>query len=140
MTTNEIKPRTKNLSNLKEFRRELRSGGTPAEGFLWRYLKNRQQGGLLFRRQYSVDSYILDFYCPELKLALELDGEVHNSQIDYDLERSRQLLALHGIRTLRYENHWVYDHLPQILQDIQTVKETGELPEYIVRLEKRLSR
>ena len=123
-------PRTHNLPSLKPLRRELRTFGTPAEAFLWRYLKNRQQGGLLFRRQFSVGTFILDFYCPDLRLALELDGDVHNHQADDDLRRTLLLAQTHAIRLLRYENHWVYDHLPQILDDIHHVHLTNHLPTY----------
>ena len=115
-------PRTHNLQNLKEFRRDLRNHSTVAEMFLWNKLKGRQVEGLLFRRQFSVGGYILDFYCPELHLAIELDGEVHNQQIDYDKQRSRELLEQHNIKVLRYENHWVYDHLQYIYDDIHDTK------------------
>ena len=115
-------PRTHNLQNLKEFRRDLRNHSTVAEMFLWKKLKGRQVEGLLFRRQFSVGGYILDFYCPELRLAIELDGEVHNQQIDYDKQRSRELLEQHNIKVLRYENHWVYDHLQYIYDDIHDTK------------------
>ena len=110
--------RSNNLSYLKDYRRELRNHSTTAEAFLWSRLKNRQVDGLQFRRQFSVDNYILDFYCPELRLAVELDGEVHNHQIDYDRRRSQELLEQHGIRVLRYENRWVFEHLQSILDEI----------------------
>ena len=56
-------------------RKELRSNGTKYEATLWLILKNRQIDGVRFRRQFSVGEYILDFYCPELKLGIELDGK-----------------------------------------------------------------
>ena len=58
-------------------RKELRSNGTKYEATLWLILKNRQIDGVRFRRQFSVGEYILDFYCPELKLGIELDGQGH---------------------------------------------------------------
>ena len=103
---------------MKDFRRELRNNGTPAEAFLWTRLKGRQVEGLQFRRQFSVENYILDFYCPELRLAIELDGEIHNQQIEYDRARTLELMEKHGIKVLRYENRLVFEHLGSILSDI----------------------
>ncbi len=81
---------------------------------------------MLFRRQFSVDNYILDFYCPELHLAIELDGEVHNSQIDYDLARSQDLLENHGIKVIRFENRWVFEHLDWVLEAIRREKAASQ--------------
>ena len=69
--------RMNNQLILKTFRKELRSNLTPAEAKLWTYLKNKKLGGRRFRRQHSVGGYILDFYCPTEKLAIELDGQGH---------------------------------------------------------------
>lgn len=60
-------------------RRDLRRHATPAEAILWRLLSRRQVAGLRWRRQYGVGPYILDFYCPSMRLCIELDGEVHNT-------------------------------------------------------------
>jgi len=59
---------------LKQRRRELRRNQTDAEKALWAYLRNKQFYGMKFFRQYSIGPYILDFYCPNMKLAVELDG------------------------------------------------------------------
>ena len=111
-------PRTKNTEDLKPFRRDLRKHGTPAEAYIWGYLKNRQAGGLRFRRQFSVDQYILDFYCPEVRVALELDGEVHNAQIEHDRERDKYLSERYGIVVVRYENRHVFERPQQIIQEL----------------------
>jgi len=66
-----------NRKNLKPRRKELRNNPTKAEAFLWRYLKNNQLEGRKFRRQTSIKSFIVDFYCPQENLVIELDGEVH---------------------------------------------------------------
>ena len=63
-----------------KFRRELRREATPAETALWKRLKAGQVEGLKFRRQHSIGSYVMDFYCPHLKLCIELDGNVHDSE------------------------------------------------------------
>ena len=66
-----------NLPYLKTFRKELRNNLTPAEAKFWKIVQNKNLEGRKFRRQHSVGNYILDFYCPSEKLAVELDGEVH---------------------------------------------------------------
>ncbi|MBP5677293.1 MAG: DUF559 domain-containing protein [Bacteroidales bacterium] len=114
--------RANNLQSLKDCRRELRKHSTVAEMALWNYLKGKQVEGLTFRRQFSVDNYILDFYCPALHLAVELDGEVHNQQLDYDRERSQYLQDRYGIKVLRFENRWVFEHLEWILGAIREEK------------------
>ncbi|WP_143525188.1 endonuclease domain-containing protein, partial [Labilibacter marinus] len=63
-----------NRPELIKKRKQLRNNSTPAECELWNYLKGKKVCRLKFRRQYSVGKYVLDFYCPELKLAIELDG------------------------------------------------------------------
>ena len=102
--------RSNNLPYLKENRRELRSHGTSAEGGLWNILKGRQVGGLQFRRQFSIDNYILDFYCPSIRLAIELDGEYHyHAQMPKsDYNRDEELMSRYGIKTLRFENKEVF--------------------------------
>jgi len=77
--SNADQERLNNLPALKYFRRKLRSKMTPAEAKLWTYLKGKQLEGKKFRRQHSVSRYILDFYCPSSKLAIELDGPYSKS-------------------------------------------------------------
>lgn len=63
-----------------EKRRELRNNSTKAESLLWQQLKGKQVAGFKFRRQYSVGKFVLDFYCAERKLAIELDGSSHDGE------------------------------------------------------------
>ena len=107
-----------NCPEMKFFRRELRSHGTSAEASLWKLLKGKQIAGLQFRRQFSVGDFILDFYCPSLKLAIELDGDYHYHMAmpDRDWERDRVLLDKFGIKTLRFENKIVFNH-PESIRD-----------------------
>ena len=114
-----------NKSILKTFRKQLRNNLTPAEAKLWTYLKNKQLDGRKFRRQFSVDNYILDFYCPSEKLGIELDGEVHNieTQAEYDIEREL-FLSYYGIKVLRFENKLVFENPDYILDCIK--KEFGK--------------
>lgn len=67
-----------NKKSEKEKRRKLRQNQTYSEKIVWRYLRNREMLGYKFRRQYSIDNYIIDFYCPRLQLAFEIDGEIHD--------------------------------------------------------------
>ncbi len=87
-----------NLPALRVFRKELRSHLTPAEAKLWTYLRRSQLAGRKFRRQHSVGGgYILDFYCPAERLAIELDGATHDNALAqrYDEERDpRSVFAL----------------------------------------------
>ena len=111
--------RINNLSYLKDRRKELRNRLTPAEAALWSILKNSGLDGRKFRRQHSICNYILDFYCPSEKLAIELDGEIHNNplQAKSDKERDAQLLTM-GIVVIRFENRIVFEHPEHVLQEI----------------------
>lgn len=105
-----------NLDKLRFFRKELRHNLTPAEARLWTYLKNSQLEGRKFRRQHSIGSYILDFYCPTEKLAVELDGEVHNTIQAQEYDEIRDLFLLnYGIKILRFENKYVFSELDGLL-------------------------
>jgi len=86
----------------------MRKRPTRAEQKIWRWLRDRYLGGYKFRRQHPVDSYILDFYCSELQLCVEVDGETHDTEtrVAYDARRTR-VLASHGIRVLRLRNEHV---------------------------------
>lgn len=90
---------------LRDRRQELRNGATEAEKILWDNLKHSKLGGFKFVRQYSVGPYILDFYCPKLRLAIELDGSQHSERdtILYDKDRSDYLDAV-CIKVLRFWN------------------------------------
>ena len=96
----------KNIHNRKYllgFRKFLRNNSTTAEATLWKSLKRKQIEGLKFRRQHSIENYIVDFYCPTLKLIIELDGENHNNlvQENKDSLRTEQLeeLLLFDLKT-----------------------------------------
>ena len=89
----------------KEKRRKLRRDQTFCEKVVWIYLRDRKTLGYKFRRQYSVDHYVIDFYCPELKLAVELDGSIHDEpdQKVYDAYRQKYL-EKYGITFCRITN------------------------------------
>jgi very-short-patch-repair endonuclease len=110
------------IFNKKEYikkRQYLRKNMTKAEIVLWSKLKGKQLNGLKFRRQCGINNYVVDFYCPELKLVIEIDGDVHayNSRIVYDKKRQKEIEAL-GIKVLRYTNNDVIQNIEGVLYDI----------------------
>lgn len=119
-----------NRPELKELRRNLRTYGTAAEATLWNILKNKQVNGLRWRRQFSVGPYILDFYCPEKKICIELDGNNHYtmSGIEHDQQRKRYLEVEHGIRVLRFENQMVWKAPEIIIAEIEKIYNLKTLP------------
>ena len=114
-------PRLNNLNKYKEHRQQLRTKGTSAEATLWLGLQKRQLKGRKFRRQHSIGPFIVDFYCPKEKLAIELDGEVHNDLVraDYHYRREQYLTSL-GIRVIRFENKAVFESPEEVLEAISS--------------------
>jgi very-short-patch-repair endonuclease len=108
-----------NRKYLLTFRKELRSEATTAENYLWKALRNRNLNGRKFRRQHSIGNYIVDFYCPEEKVIVELDGSIHFNPINenHDIERSNFFLAL-GLKVVRFENRIVFDRIDLVLEAI----------------------
>ncbi len=104
----------KRLVNLA---RSLRRRQTNAEGLLWALVRSRRMG-VKFRRQHPIDPFVLDFYCHELRLAVELDGYRHSAPAGRanDVQRT-EVLAARGIQVMRFTNL-------QILQETQAVAET----------------
>lgn len=100
--------------------KRLRNNLTPAEACLWQALRNKQLEGLRFRCQHPVGNFILDFYCPACKLVVEVDGDIHVSQIEYDNARTAEL-AKYGYKVLRFSNEKVINDLPQVLAEIKRV-------------------
>ena len=99
--------------------RLLRKKATEPERILWRHLRNRNFAGYKFRRQHPFDPYVLDFYCPSAKLAIELDGGGHNYRAGQIHDRTRwELLARHGVVVLRFWNHQVRQELDSMLRAI----------------------
>jgi len=95
---------------------------TNAEQHLWYQLRRKQVCGFRFRRQHPFERFVLDFYCLEVKLAIELDGGQHNEPDikAHDSERS-EFLACHGIQVLRFWNNEVFTNIDAVLQHIYDV-------------------
>ncbi len=100
---------------------------TALERALWHRLR-REQTGFKFRRQYPAGSYILDFYCPEVKVGVEIDGPVHESRQAQDVHRDKWLAA-RGVTTLRFSSELVYEDieiaLAAITQECEKIREVG---------------
>jgi very-short-patch-repair endonuclease len=112
--------RTFNRKTLKSKRKKLRNNPTQAEAFLWGYLKNSQLEGRKFRRQSSFKSFIVDFYCPEENLVVELDGDLHfDEKAIKDDEQRTKKLAEEGLKVIRFENQEVLLNLDGVLSKIK---------------------
>jgi very-short-patch-repair endonuclease len=109
-----------NQSDKKELRQKLRHEATPAEKRLWRSLQKSALGAK-FRRQHGVGPYVLDFYCPEHKLAIEVQGGIHHDVIrsGYDAERLAYLES-QGIRVLCFENRVLLEQIERVLEAIRS--------------------
>ncbi|HSW54394.1 MAG TPA: endonuclease domain-containing protein [Ignavibacteriaceae bacterium] len=113
--------RTFNRRNLKDKRKHLRNNPTQAEAFLWGYLKNSQFEERKFRRQSSIKSFIVDFYCPEERLVIELDGDFHfdENAMKNDQRRTMKLEEA-GLKVIRFENQEVLLNLEKALKEIKS--------------------
>lgn len=100
----------------------MRSQATEAEDLMWQILRARRFMGLKFRRQHVIAPYIVDFYCHELGLIIELDGSQHNTRdgLEYDSQRTQFLEAL-GFRVVRYWNHEVLGNTKVVLTDLWNI-------------------
>ncbi|MBJ7879438.1 endonuclease domain-containing protein [Gelidibacter salicanalis] len=115
-----MKSNIHNRKYLLERRKELRNNATSAEATLWKHLQGNKLKGRKFRRQHSIENYIVDFYCASEKLIIELDGAVHLDFAiqNYDYERQQKLESL-GFKVLRFENKDVFENLEGLLNEIK---------------------
>jgi very-short-patch-repair endonuclease len=97
----------------KEMRREM----TPAERKLWSHLRAGRLDGFHFRRQQIIEPYIADFYCHQVGLVIEADGDVHLDQQEYDHQRDEHLQT-QGLRVLRFTNCEIMQNLDTVLEKI----------------------
>ena len=108
-----------NNKTLKERRQELRNNQTEAEKVLWKYISKNKISGLRFLRQYSAGPYILDFYCPKIRLGIELDGNIHKEKENkiYDKDREKYLKSL-DIKVIRFWDNEIFEHLKEVLDKL----------------------
>jgi methionyl-tRNA synthetase len=121
---------TKNLpQDLIDFARQLRENQTDAEALMWNLLRNRRIANAKFRRQHPLmlngRRYVLDFYCHEERLCVEIDGGQHAERIAYDHERTRAL-AMHGIRVLRFWNNEVLTQAESVTEALWLALTAGK--------------
>lgn len=97
----------------------LRENSTKSESILWERLKNKQLG-YKFRRQHPLGIFILDFYCHQAKLCIEVDGGYHHQsdQIHYDQERTNQIVAS-GLYVIRFDNSQIINHIEEVISEIK---------------------
>ena len=107
---------------LLEFSKTMRTNATDAESLMWQLLRAKHFMNLKFRRQHVIAPYIVDFYCHELGLVIELDGSQHNTDDGraYDIERTKFLEAL-GLKVVRYWNRDVLSQTDVVLEDLWRV-------------------
>ncbi|MCX6823527.1 MAG: DUF559 domain-containing protein [candidate division SR1 bacterium] len=115
-------------SGLTEYARENRIFATRVEGIFWHLvLKKKKFFGFRFRRQKIISSFILDFYCSELLLGIELDGGYHNDRIDYDRYRDAEI-SKKGILVIRFQNEDIEKNLSGVMSELQQIiKERREI-------------
>ncbi|MGB9716801.1 MAG: endonuclease domain-containing protein [Thermodesulfovibrionales bacterium] len=100
-------------------RRQLRQNQTKPEKLLWQKLRNKQLNGIKFFRQYSIGNYIVDFYSPLFKVAIEIDGEDHADQKHRKYDRSRtRYFKTYGIEVIRFWNNEIMENIDGVLERI----------------------
>jgi very-short-patch-repair endonuclease len=116
-----------NRPKQKRLRQHLRNTASDAERLLWTSLKGSQLLGYKFRRQQGIGQYVVDFYCPAKKVAIEIDGATHWTEEEQKRDRDRQhSIEVSGIRVLRFTNDDVYTNKDGVLNAILTVLEGKE--------------
>jgi very-short-patch-repair endonuclease len=104
----------------KQFARQLRQDQTSAEEKVWEILRDRRLFGLKFRRQHVVEGFVVDFYCPEHKLAIEIDGGIHDRRKDYDELRQREIESKFNT-VIRVKNEEIADNCAVLIKKIKEV-------------------
>jgi very-short-patch-repair endonuclease len=109
-----------NTHSMKKRRQSLRRAAPKAEAILWHYLKQKQLDEYKFRRQYSIGGYVVDFYCPALRLVIEVDGPSHfvsDEVKKYDKQRQKYIEHF-GIKILRMNNSDIYNNINGVVNKI----------------------
>ena len=119
--------RYKNRSSFKQRRKNLRNHSTKSEIILWQKIKNKQLG-VKFRRQYNIGYFIVDFYCHELKLIIEIDGSIHYEEEVSEHDKIRQrILENKGYIVIRYSNHKILDDIDSVVSNIMMAIQSLQL-------------
>jgi very-short-patch-repair endonuclease len=105
---------------VRQYAKELRKRETLAEKTLWLHLRNRKLSGFKFRRQHPISLYIVDFFCVEKKLSIEVDGSVHDSEEAYNNDSVRtEALDELGVHEIRFSNYEVQTKITEVLNKIE---------------------
>jgi very-short-patch-repair endonuclease len=110
-----------NIKSEKEKRRYLRNNQTSPEKLVWMFLRKKQIFGERFLRQFSIQSYVIDFYCPVLKFAVEIDGDSHfesDEAIKHARRREKFLVSI-GTKIIRFTNQEVIENLENVIDRIE---------------------
>ena len=107
-----------NQNRLKETRKILRNNATQTEKILWNELKWSKLNWFKFRRQHSIWRYILDFYCPKIKLSIEIDWKIHNDRREYDNIRTEYLQSV-WIKEIRFSNDEILENINFVIEKIK---------------------
>jgi len=108
-----------NRTYQKPIRQRLRNNATAAERLLWSKLKHSQLLGYKFRRQQGIARYVVDFYCPEYKLAVEIDGATHSTPEEIQNDNVRQqFIEREGVHFLRFTNADIFENMDWVLESI----------------------
>ena len=120
LNQSKMKKRIHNKKSLEPYRKKLRHHGTTAEAYLWTHLQQKKLEGRKFRRQHSILNFIVDFYCAEERLVIELDGLYHMNPTneEKDTIRTKKLEEV-GMRVIRFENRSVFENLEWVLEEIK---------------------
>ncbi len=107
-----------NRQEQKDFRKKLRNNTTVAEKLLWYKIRNKQLG-YKFRRQFGFGKYVADFYCHELKVVIEIDGDTHETDKELEADfRKDEFLSKIGIKVKRYKNADIKENISGVLTDL----------------------
>lgn len=106
-----------NLSRMKWRRKTLRVNQTESESLLWKRIKNKQLG-YWFKRQVSFDHYVVDFYCPQIKLVIEIDGKSHIGKDKYDKHRENYLEGF-GVKIMKFSDQEVLENIDEVIKKIR---------------------
>ena len=112
--------------------RVLRNAMTPSEKILWQYLRKKRLSGIVFRRQHPISQFIVDFYCHEARLVIEIDGDIHNQQENKEYDENRTFeLENFGLKVIRFLNDDINNNIKKVLEILE-----GELRDRILSNQK----
>jgi very-short-patch-repair endonuclease len=108
--------------------RSLRNAMTPIENILWNHIRKKRLSGIIFRRQHPIGQFIVDFYCHEAKLVIEIDGSIHDSDENKEHDENRTYeLEKSGFKVIRFKNEEITDNIDEVLKILQNEIEARSL-------------